>query len=209
MLFVHEIHQVIGSRAHDFESTYRQEWVPALARDGDARLLWYANHAHLTCYAYHVLTITALRDGAAWLRLAARIHAGDLLEPVRALDQLRHDVDAKLLLAERGSPLRGLDLTDVPLAATEHATALFIEDTFHTQRRVVNPPDDEMAEPVAAFGVAHPQHGGDEQVAWRRVRRPELLLASLTDAGAPSPGHAGIEHHESRLWRVSSWSPLA
>ena len=46
MLFMHEVHAVIGDKERDFEAAYRDGWMPLLAEDDDARLLWYLNHAH-------------------------------------------------------------------------------------------------------------------------------------------------------------------
>ena len=45
MLFVHEVHQVAGTKEDEFEAAYRDGWMPLLAKDDDARLLWYMNHA--------------------------------------------------------------------------------------------------------------------------------------------------------------------
>lgn len=222
MLFVRETHHVIGRHAHDFESTYRNEWLPALAVDDDARLLWYSNHAHLTCFAYYVFTITALRDGNAWEHLAQRVHSGDLREPARKLDGLRHDVEAQILRPAPWSPLTHLDLATVPATETDHESALFVEDTFRT-----NEPIDELAardlergghsgagaspltEIVGCLLAVAPWTGGDDVVLWQRVRRPELLLPSLMAGSDERAGSPGIERVDSTLQRVSSWSPLA
>ena len=45
MLFLHEVHQVVGYQEDEFEAAFRDGWMPTLAKDDDARLLWYANHA--------------------------------------------------------------------------------------------------------------------------------------------------------------------
>ena len=66
MLFVHETHQVVGLKEDEFETLYRTGWMPMLAEGDDARLLWYMNHAHGSGPAYNVVTITGVRDGAAW-----------------------------------------------------------------------------------------------------------------------------------------------
>ena len=57
--------------------------MPMLAAGDDARLLWYANQAHGSGPAYTVVTVTAVRDGAAWERLALRVQKGDLQEWMR------------------------------------------------------------------------------------------------------------------------------
>ena len=83
MLFVHEVHQVVGTKEDEFEDAYREGWMPTLAKDDDARLLWYANHAHGSGLSYNVVTITGVLDGAAWERLARRLQSGDLQDWVR------------------------------------------------------------------------------------------------------------------------------
>src|SRR2546423_12772974 len=97
MLFVHEVHQVVGPRSRDFEAAIRDDFQQLLAKTGDARLLWFLHQAHGTGPAYIVVTITAFRDAAAWQDLALRIQRGDLNRWARELDETRHDVRAKLL----------------------------------------------------------------------------------------------------------------
>src|ERR1700754_4292082 len=95
VLFIHEVHNVRGRAEDEFEAAFRNGWMPALAEGDEARLLWYANQAHGSAPAYTVVTVTAVRDGPAWERLALRVQHGDLRHPMRELDELRHDVDAK------------------------------------------------------------------------------------------------------------------
>src|ERR1700758_485954 len=106
VLFMHEVHKMRGRLEDDFEAAFREGWMPILAAGSDARLLWYANQAHGSGPAYTVVTVTAVRDGAAWERLALRIQKGALRQWMRELDELRHDVDAKLLVALPWSPLQ-------------------------------------------------------------------------------------------------------
>ena len=91
MLFLHEVHQVAGRREEEFEAEYRDGWMPSLAKGDDARLLYFLHHAHGTGRAYNVVTITAIRDGAAWEQLMLRLHDGDLQPWARDVDQLRHE----------------------------------------------------------------------------------------------------------------------
>ena len=111
---MHEVHTVRGRAEDDFEAAFREGWMPRLAEGADARLLWYTNHAHGSGPAYTVVTVTAVRDGAAWERLAVRIQKGDLRRWMRDLDELRHDVEAKLLVPLSWSPLKDIDLDAVP-----------------------------------------------------------------------------------------------
>src|SRR6266498_1264675 len=98
MLFLHEVHQVAGRREEEFEAAFRDGWMPSLAKGDDARLLYFLHHAHGTGRAYNVVTITAIRDGAAWEQLMLRLHDGDLQPWARGVDQLRHEVAAKMLV---------------------------------------------------------------------------------------------------------------
>ena len=88
MLFVHEVHKVVGKRAAAFEAAYRDGWMPLLAEGSEARLAWYFDLAHGSGLAYRVVTVTAVADGAACARLAERVAGGDLQSWARHLDGL-------------------------------------------------------------------------------------------------------------------------
>ncbi len=111
MLFVHETHEVVGLKEDEFETLFRTGWMPMLAEGDDARLLWYMNHAHGSGPAYNVVTITGVRDGAAWERLDERIRTGDLREWMQSVDALpprrdRQGDAAGALVAHPGGRLR-------------------------------------------------------------------------------------------------------
>lgn len=63
MLFVHEVHQVVGTKEDEFEAAYRDGWMRLLAKEEDAALLWYMNHAHGSGVSYSVVTITGVGAG--------------------------------------------------------------------------------------------------------------------------------------------------
>src|SRR5207253_8894485 len=77
--------------------------------------------------SYQVVTITAVRDGAAWERLALRIQQGDLQDWMRELDELRHEVTGKMLFALPWSPMPEVDLATVPADGSAHALTLYTE----------------------------------------------------------------------------------
>jgi hypothetical protein len=106
MLFVHEVHEVAGAHEDEFEAAFRDGWMPLLAAGDDARLLWYMNHAHGSGASYNVVTITGVRDGAAWERLAGRVQHGDLREWSREVDTYRHDVTATVMVPVHWSPIQ-------------------------------------------------------------------------------------------------------
>src|SRR5205085_4892356 len=104
-LFLHEVHRVRGTLEEEFEAHLRDEWMGALAKGDDGRLLWYLHQAHGTGFAYRFVTLTAFRDAAAWERVAIRVQSGDLQPWARRLDELRHDGVSKLLVQTPSSPL--------------------------------------------------------------------------------------------------------
>src|SRR5204863_346522 len=66
MIYVHEVHEVLGGRMEAFGDAVRREWRP-LVEDGDrARLLWFWQLTHGTGPSYQAVSITAVRDWATW-----------------------------------------------------------------------------------------------------------------------------------------------
>lgn len=234
MLVMHEVHHVRGRAEDEFEAAFRDGWMPMLAADADARLLWYANHAHGTGPAYTVVTLTAVRDGAAWERLALRIQKGDLREWMRDLDHLRHDVDAKLLVPLTWSPLQDVDFGDfgdVPTDGRQHQLTLYMEDTMWPYRdkfdeyiarcgevyaKSLDRPNP-LLTIEAAFQPALGSQHRREVALMQRIHDPQALLRLLQTEIPPEyrgPGtwmHDALELRDqwtSRLLRTSSWSPL-
>ncbi len=231
MLFMHEVHKVRGRSEDDFEAAFRHSWMPMLAAGNDARLLWYANQPHGSGPAYTVVTVTAVRDGAAWERLTMRVQKGDLQEWMRHLDELRHEVDAKLLVPLPWSPLREVALDEVPIDGREHEMSLYMEDTMW-------PYEDKFEEYIvrcgevyakslggpssmltmhAAFQPALGSHVRREVILMQRISRPEALLDLLRThipAEYRAPGtwmYDALDLRDqwtSRLLRTSAWSPL-
>lgn len=76
MLFLHGVHKVDGNRADEFEEAFRKGLMPALAGGDDARLLWYCKLRDGQRRFVQCSYATAVRDGAAWERLALRFHDG-------------------------------------------------------------------------------------------------------------------------------------
>jgi hypothetical protein len=231
VLFMHEVHKVRGRAEDEFEAAFRDGWMPTIGADTDARLLWYANHAHGSGPAYTVVTVTAVRDGQAFERLARRVQRGDLQQWMRELDELRHDVEAKLLLALPWSPLQDLDFVEVPIDGREHELTLYMEDTMWPFEGKVDEYIDRCGEvysksldrpnPLltieAAFQPALGSHLRREVALMQRVHDPKALLKLIQTEIPPeyrSPGswmHDALELRDewtSRLLRTSSWSPL-
>jgi len=233
MLVVHEVHSVRGAAMDEFEAAYRDGWMRLLADGDDARLLWYLHHAHGTGPGYTVVTVTAVRNGAAWERLALRLHQGDLHSWFSRVDGLRHEVMGKILVPVPWSPLQDVDFGAVATSPTVHPPTLYMEDTGRPhapldeyigfldegyRRRIAGRPAEErLLDIVACFQVAHGSHDRREVVLMQRIVNLDRLLSVLA---TPTSERRGLSSEymedalrirdlwESRLLRTSSWSPL-
>lgn len=232
MLFLHEIHEVKGAREDAFEEAFRDGWMPLLAVGDDARLLYFLHHAHGTGVSYSVVTLTAVRDGAAWERLARRVEGGDLADWSRSLDAHRVDVQAKILLPLPWSQLQTFDLADVPTAGDEHEPTVFMEDTVwpregkleeyiersgsHYAREMKQDAGRRLLSVDASFRTAFGSHRRREIVLWQKVLATKGI-AALVSREVPEeytrPGtwmHDALElrdRWQSRLLRSARWSP--
>jgi hypothetical protein len=234
MLFMHEVHAVSGDKAAEFEAAYREGWMPLLAEGDDARLLWYFNHAHGSGPAYNVVTITAVRDGSAYHRLADEMVSGTLHDWWRAVGELRHHVDGKMLVPVEWSPLQDVDLARVPVDGREHEPSLYMEDSgwptaalddyldfwdvdyFQMMRQV--PAERRILDIEACFQVAYGTHRRPEGVLVQRIVRDDMLMNLISEPEEYDPDswpgsymHRGLQYRdqwESKLLRSCSWSPL-
>ena len=231
MLFVHEVHSVRGASEEAFEQAVHEGWMEALGKGDEARLLWYCVQAHGTGPAYQVITITAVRDASAWETLAHRVQSGDLQAWVRHMDDLRHRVDAKLLLPVRWSPMQDLELADVPTDGSTHEPSLYMEDTGWPNAALDDYIDfwesgyfepmrsrpKSMLDIQVVFQAAYGSGRRKEAILMQRITDYRALMHLLTTEIAPelrAPGqfmHEALSYRdrwESRLLRTSAWSPL-
>jgi hypothetical protein len=233
MLFLHEVHKVIGSKEDEFEAAYRDQWMATMAESDSARLLWYANHAHGSGMSYQVVTVTALADGRAWQDVAHRARSGDLQAWMREVDSLRHDVEGKILMPLPWSPMQEVDLSTVPVDGREHELTMYMEDTMW-------PYDGKLQDYIDACGSVYSKSlkvdASDRLISIQLASQPALgssvrnevtLMQKIHDAGRlqqllmseiplelRKPGtwmHDALavrDQWESKLLRTSAWSPL-
>lgn len=227
-LLLHVVHRVRGVEEEAFEAHYRDGWMPALAGSDDARLLWYLHQAHGTGPAYHVVTVTVCRDGAAYERLAERVATGDLRAWARDLDRLQHGATAKLLHQVEWSPMGDVDLAAVPVEPAGHELTIYMEDTGWPHRPVddytgfwrdVYVPLLQRSQLLSIEAVLQPAWGAGprpEAILLQKVVDHQALLRLLqteTPEELKKPGtfmHDALQYRdrwESRLLRTSSWSP--
>jgi hypothetical protein len=235
MLLLHEVHEVLGRCEDEFEAAYRDGWLPALAETDEARLLHFLHHAHGTGVSYNVITVTLLRDAAAWARLADRVHTGDLANWSAEVDRLRHDVTSKLLVPLPWSPVQRVDVADVPTQAADHDPVVFMEDTVWPYQGQL---DDyiersgghyasEMADRAregnailrveSSYRTAMGTGRRREIVLWQRVVQPKALSPLVTREVPEKYKRPGTWMHdalelrdrwESKLLRSARWSPI-
>ncbi len=231
MLFLHEVHKVDGNRADEFEEAFRKGLMPTLAGSDDARLLWYCNHAMGSGVSYNVITMTAVKDGAAWERLALRFQKGDLQGWVRDADTLRHDAIGKLMLPLPWSPLQEVDFRAIPTDGREHALSMYMEDTMWPFReqylRYIEVSGAVYSKSLAVTDPFIKIEAGFQPAFGSHQRREVMLMQKIVKAGhlrdlltheipieQRRPGgwmHEALvlrDQWESKLLRTSSWSPL-
>jgi hypothetical protein len=234
MLVLREIHKVVGLLEDEFETTVRDEWMPALAKSEDARLLYYTHLVHGSGLSYRVVTYTLLRDGAACGRLVDRATSGDLRSLVEKLDGLRHDVEAKQLQPLPWSTTQEIEIQEVPTEPGEHELGLFMEDTvwpiegkleeyieragvqYSTEFGKSSPNRPKLLEIQAAYRTAFGSGQRREVILWQKVLEPKGLLHLITNEipkEFKKPGRWMLDalqlrdQWHSRLLRTSSWSP--
>lgn len=227
MIYVHEVHEVAGGRMEEFGEAVRREWRPLVEEDGRARLLWFWELAHGTGPSYQAVSITAVRDWAAWGEIAARLG-----QDARGRDwqrrvwTLRREVTAKVLLPTVWSPL-AVDLAAAPADRVADARGLYLHDTgwpftgkleeytdalgsiFYPQTRHAR-----MISVAACWTVAPGTGRHHEVVLLQRIEDWEQFarLLGRGEQGAQRGGWMveGLRYRdrwESKLLRCAAWSP--
>lgn len=221
MLFVYDVHVVAGEHEFEYEDSIRDEYLPAVA-DDDTRLLWYLYSTHGSGNAYHIVTITAVRDGNAWDRLVERLRYGDLSEWSTRMAALRYTLTSSLSVSTDWSPLASLDLDTVDASPAEHPVALYRDDTL-TGPGLTGALNAAAAEPTGTDDVLtvtagfRPALGGDDhaRVLYRITDdndRWEHAFGTDTGwrdwPGSLTPTVPDGTARVGRMLRTTSWSPL-
>ena len=224
MIYVHEVHEVLGGRMEEFGDAVRNEWRPLVEAGGRARLLWFWQLTHGTGASYQAVSLTAVRDWAAWGELIGdpRLQAWQ-----RRGWALRREVTAKVLLPVAWSPLQEVDLAAAPLAAETDSPSLYLHDTgwpfpgkleeyvaalgstFYPQTRSAR-----MISVAACWTVAPGTGRHHEVVLLQRIEDWTQFSRLLTRGEPPAePGgwmEEGLRYRdrwESKLLRCAGWSP--
>ena len=180
------------------------------------------------------MTVTAIRDGDAYVRLVQRLHAGDLADWWRAVSTLRREVRGRMLLPVDWSPLQEVDLATVPTGGADHELSLYMEDTgwpsaplddyirfwdeeyFRIMRDL--PPERRILQIEGCFQVAHGTGARPEATLMQKILNYDLLLNLIAEPADYDPDcwpgtymYGALRYRdqwESKLLRTSRWSPL-
>ena len=232
VLFIHEVHKVVGKSAARFEDAYRSGWMPTLAKGSDARLLWYFDLAHGSGLAYRVVTVTAVENGAAWARLAERLAGGDLQSWARHLDGLQHESHGRIMTPLEWSPSIGV-LKDITGDPGDHEPTMYMEDTMwpfpgkvgeyleksgNVYRRALGAEGSRMHMSIELSLQTMPGAGRYPEVTLlQKLSALPPLIHLLTNDIPPEVTGPGSWMHEalelrdqwrSKLLRTAVWSPL-
>jgi hypothetical protein len=227
MIYVHEVHEVVGGKMEEFGEAVRSVWRPLLEERGDARLLWYWELTHGTGASYQAITLTAVREWATWGDLVARRAADARLRDWdRQSWSLRKDVTAKILLPVAWSPLNEIDLAQTP-AAQVARPSLYLHDTgwpfagkleayVDALGRVLRPQEARtgMVSVTGCFVVAPGTGRHHEVLILQRIDDWDRFARLLTE-GEQGPQRGGWmeeglryrDRWESKLLRCAPWSP--
>ena len=234
MLYLHEVHRINGRDEDAFETHIDEGWLGALASTDDARLAWHLKLAHGVGRAYVHVTITALRDGNAYEKLACSVQDGPLRAWAAHADTLRHDVTGKIVLPLSWAPAV-TPIDDIPTDGAAHQPTLFMEDSawpheaklddyLEAARTHYAPTlsaeqrnERSLLELVTVFQAALGATRRREVILWQRVLFPERLPGLFTrdlPEKVKAPGtwmHDALavrDDWESRLLRTTTRSPL-
>lgn len=127
MYFLHQLHALAPGAAHEYEARLRDDWIPALAREPGARLCWSAHSAPGAIAYPEIVTLVAVRDGAALARLGERVRGGDLRDGDAALAGLRTSITTRVLAPLAFNPL-AVDVDALPVAPAAAPTRTYMHD---------------------------------------------------------------------------------
>jgi hypothetical protein len=219
VLLLHQVHQVAGAQEDAFDDSFRDEYMPALAKSEGSRLLWYLRLSHGSGQAYTVVSITGCRDAGAWEELAERVRSGDLADWSAKVDAMRHSTVAKVIQPVSWSPLQEIDLATVPTDGSTHKNSLFMEDTAWPFAGGLRAYLDKAGTLYDHTLSSQKEEGTGmiEVILWQRVVNTKAVMWMLghdlpPEASAPGTWlHDALEvrdRWESRLLRSAAWSPL-
>jgi len=231
MIFLQEIHEVIGGKMEEFSEAMRDRWKPLIEKDDLARVLWFWELTMMTSLSYTAVSITAVRDWQSWGTLVNRMVSDRKWKKWnRDVCQYRRDVVSKMLLPNPLSPLQEVDFASVGTAPDDGTPGLYLLDTgwpylgkteeyiealhkvYQAQVAAIQPP---VITVVAGWRTCPGSGRWHEAIVLSKIHNWELLSQIIPYGVPPSRPedwmNAGLKYRdrwESKLLRTESWSPL-
>jgi hypothetical protein len=232
MFYVHEIHALNAARADSFETTIRDQWVPALAVEPGMRLVWCVRSMPGTASYPELITMTAVEDGTALERLGARSRSGDLRALSSELGRQREGVTTRILASMEEFNPYSVELDDLPLVRDGAPSEMYLHDFVVPQPGMQRVYEVQMREafmkmleidalPMKTWAGFETVAGGGRvplslMVTW--IAHPPALSNLLSQGNprvAPEPGSwmsEGLKLRDtwvSRIVRSVPWSPTS
>ena len=231
MIFLEEIHEVIGGKMEQFSESMRDRWKPLIERDDLARVLWFWDLTMMTSLSYTAVSITAVRDWPSWGTLVNRMVSDRKWKKWNHdVCEYRRDVVSKMLLPNPLSPLQEVDFATVGTAPDDGTPGLYILDTgwpylgkteeyiealhkiYQAQLAAIQPP---VITVVAGWRTCPGGGRWHEAIVLSKIHNWELLSQIIPYGVPPSRPedwmNAGLKYRdrwESKLLRTEPCSPL-
>ena len=232
MFYVHEIHALNAARADSFETTIRDQWIPALAAEPAMRLVWCVRSMPGTASYPELITMTAVEDGAALERLGTRYRSGDLRELSSELGRQREGVTTRVLASMEEFNPYSVELDELPLVRDSAPSQMYLHDFVVPQPGMQRVYQVQMREafmkmleidalPMKTWAGFETVAGGGRvplslMVTW--IAHPPAISNLLSQGNprvAPEPGSwmsEGLKLRDtwvSRIVRSVPWSPTS
>lgn len=231
MIFLQEIHEVIGGKMEEFSEAMRDRWKPLIEKDDLARVLWFWDLTMMTSVSYTAVSITAIKDWQSYGTLVNHM-VSDLKWKKWNHDvcEYRRDVVSKMLLPNPLSPLQEVDFASVGTAPDDGTPGLYLLDTgwpylgkteeyiealhkvYQAQLEAIQPP---VITVVAGWRTCPGGGRWHEAIVLSKIHKWELLSQIIPYGVPPSRPEdwmmAGLKYRdrwESKLLRTEPWSPL-
>ncbi len=232
MFYVHEIHALDTAQADTFETVLRERWVPALAAEPGAQLVWCVRSMPGSASSPELITMTAVEDGASLERLGDRYRSGDLRELSSELGTHRVDVARRVFASLEEFNPYAVQLDELPLTGDGRPGQMYLHDFVVPQPGMQRTYEVQMREAFMTMlqmdALPMKTWGGFETVAGGGRVPLSLMITWIADASALrnliSQGNPRVKPEEgtwmreglklrdtwvSRVVRSTSWSPTS
>ncbi|MBI3743681.1 MAG: hypothetical protein HY261_05265 [Chloroflexi bacterium] len=233
MIYVREMHSVIGGKLEEFLETCRKDWMLLVEKDGLARVMWFWEWAHGTGPGYRCVSLIQCPDFKSWGELVDRYQrkGHPLHEWYEHAWQYRRAVDGRVMTPTSWSPMPKLPPQGKPV---DHPHSLYMHDVAypfpgHVEKYMETLGKhyfpflgrERMLSMELCLRVAPGGSDVHEVSLIQRVNKPEEFLRLVK---GDAPAHAPARQENASSWmtvsltvrdnwhsqmlRTTTWSPL-